>query len=87
MIRLNFFSKPYGSYAAIQFHKAYNDEFVGYDGKKVTLKDKIVIVGDYHESLGDIHRVPIHKSSVMSGMEVLANEIQMYLGGSYVREL
>ncbi len=48
---LNYFSKPYDAFTAIQFHKAYNEEFVDYSGKEISLKDKIVIVGDYHESL------------------------------------
>lgn len=84
---LNFFSKPYDAYTAIQFHKAYDGNFVDYSGKTISLKDKIIIVGDYHESLGDIHKVPIYQSTVMSGMEVLANEIQMHLDGAYIHRL
>ncbi len=50
-IPLNYFSKPYDAFTAIQFHKAYDENFTDYSGKKISLKDKIVLIGDYHESL------------------------------------
>lgn len=86
-IRLNFFSLPYDRFDAIQFHRAYNEDFTTYEGKKVSLKDKIIIVGDYHESLGDTHKVPISDVGVMAGMEILANQIQMYLDDRVIQEL
>ncbi|MBP8016722.1 adenylate/guanylate cyclase domain-containing protein [Candidatus Gracilibacteria bacterium] len=82
---INFFSEPYSKYTAIQFQNAYNNLFIDYAGNNVDLKDKIVLIGDYGEMFGDSLKTPVGGGKLMSGLEVIANEIQTIIENKYIK--
>ncbi|MCK9272679.1 adenylate/guanylate cyclase domain-containing protein [Candidatus Gracilibacteria bacterium] len=82
---INYFSKPYDKYSAIQFHNAYNGVFKDYSGNSIDLKDKIVLIGDYSESLGDTYKTPVSKDALSPGVEIIANEIQTIIEGKNIK--
>gem|GEM_PF-6612162 len=50
-ILINYNSRPYDRYRVVSFYKAYNGIWEDYHGKKVDVSGKIVLIGDYDESL------------------------------------
>lgn len=61
---INYNSRPYDRYKVVSFYKAYNGIWEDYNGQTVDLSGKIVIVGDYDESLGDTYKTPVSDANV-----------------------
>ena len=50
-ILIDYRSKPYDRYRVVSFYKAYNGIWEDYNGEKVDIRGKNVLIGDYDESL------------------------------------
>lgn len=81
---INYFSRPYQNYTAISFHNAYNDLFYDYNWNKIDLKDKIVLIWEYHESLWDTYKTPVSKDALSPGVEIIANEVQSIIQNRWI---
>ncbi len=81
---INYFSLPYDKYTAIQFHNAYNWVFYDYNWNKIDLKDKIILVWDYHESLWDTYKTPVSKDALSPWVEIIANEVQSIIENKWI---
>lgn len=84
---INYSSEPSKWFQKIPFEFAYNWIFETREGKKVDLKDKIVLIGDYWEIFGDYYKIPVGKSTFMPWIEVLANQIKTILDSSYIKDI
>lgn len=84
---INYNSRPYDRYRVISFYKAYNGIWEDYNGQKIDLTGKIVIVGDYDESLGDTYKTPVSDANVTPGVEIVANEVATLLSHDAVEPL
>ncbi len=86
-ILINYNSRPYDRYQTVSFYKAYNGIWEDYNGQSVDISGKIVLIGDYDESLGDTYKTPVSDANVTPGVEIVANEVATLLSKSAVRPL
>lgn len=85
MMYINYFTEP-NRYTRISFADAYKGVFVDRQGKRVDLKNKVVLVGPTAADLQDTYLSPVSDGVKMPGVEIHANALQTILSGKYLRD-
>ncbi len=85
LMYVNYFAEP-GSYTQISMTDLLKEEWVDQSGKRVSLQDKIVLIGPTAIDLQDYYLSPVSRGVRMAGVEIHANSMQTLISEKFLRD-